>query len=67
MNALVALTVVVKSRWLDRATHAFFLNDGRVQNIIVGWFIGKDRAGKPWWNDISGSVYEAEAWLGKVG
>jgi hypothetical protein len=52
--------------FLNPATHAFFLNDGRVQNIIEEFFHedenGNNRTfdDEPrWWNDISGSIRKA--------
>ena len=49
------LTLSVKSKWYDKATHGFFLNDGRVQSIIRRFFAG-DTAHKNWWSDIGGTV-----------
>jgi hypothetical protein len=56
-------TLVVKSRWFDRANHAFFLNDGRVQNIVKRFFDDDRGLWDGWWNDISGSVVLAEDYL----
>ena len=48
-------TLAVKSKWYDKATHGFFLNDGRVQTIIKRFLSGKgNQAG--WWSDIGGTV-----------
>ena len=49
------LTLSVKSKWYDKATHGFFLNDGRVQSIIRRFFSG-DTDKKNWWSDIGGTV-----------
>lgn len=49
------LTLSIQSRWTDRATHAFFLNDGRVQSIISR-FLRDDTAHPKWWSDIGGTV-----------
>lgn len=49
------LTLSVQSKWTDRATHAFFLNDGRVQSIISR-FLRDDTAHPEWWSDIGGTV-----------
>ena len=49
------LTLSVKSKWYDKATHAFFLNDGRVQSIIRRFFAGDTDYDK-WWSDIGGTV-----------
>jgi hypothetical protein len=56
-NAL--LTLSVKSKWYDKATHGFFLNDGRVQSIIRRFFAG-DTANEKWWSDIGETVNVVE-------
>ncbi len=48
------LTLVVESKWLDGATHGFFLNDGRVQTVIKRFFEG--HRGDDWWTDIAKTV-----------
>ncbi len=49
------LTLTVESKWHDKATHAFFLNDGRVQAIIKRFL--KDEINiTEWWSDAAGSV-----------
>ena len=53
------LTLSVKSKWYDKATHGFFLNDGRVQSIIRRFFAG-DTNYKNWWSDIGGTVNVVE-------
>lgn len=52
-NAIVTLSV--KSKWYDKATHGFFLNDGRVQSIIRRFFTGSTKR-REWWSDIGGEV-----------
>jgi len=49
------LTLSVKSKWYDKATHAFFLNDGRVQTII-NRFLSDQTDYEEWWSMIGGSV-----------
>ncbi|MBM4044646.1 MAG: alpha/beta hydrolase [Planctomycetes bacterium] len=49
------LTIGVQSKWYDRATHAFILNDGRVQNII-NRFLKDDTEHPDWWSSIGDSV-----------
>ncbi|HOV88379.1 MAG TPA: hypothetical protein PLM79_18640, partial [Syntrophobacteraceae bacterium] len=49
------LTLAVQSKWFDKATHAFFLNDGRVQSIISR-FLKDDTTHPLWWSDIGGTV-----------
>lgn len=49
------VTLAVRSKWTDGATHGFFLNDGRVQTIIKR-FLNAETEFPEWWNDISGSV-----------
>lgn len=49
------ITLSVQSKWFDKATHAFFLNDGRVQSIISRFLRG-DTAHPLWWSDIGGTV-----------
>ena len=49
------LTRAVQSKWFDKATHAFFLNDGRVQSIISR-FLKDDTTHPLWWSDIGGTV-----------
>lgn len=48
-------TIAVKSKWTNRATHGFFLNDGRVQTVI-NRFIKDDTQPLDWWSDIGDSV-----------
>lgn len=49
------LTLSVKSKWYDKATHGFFLNDGRVQSIIRRFF-ANDTANPKWYSDIADTV-----------
>lgn len=49
------LTLAVKSKWFDRATHGFFLNDGRVQTVI-NRFLKNDTGYENWWSDIAATV-----------
>jgi len=49
------LTIAIKSKWYDKATHGFFLNDGRVQTII-NRFLKDDTGYREWWSDIGDSV-----------
>ena len=49
------LTLAVESKWYDKATHAFFLNDGRVQAIIKR-FLKDETNITEWWSDGAGSV-----------
>jgi hypothetical protein len=49
------LTLSVKSKWYDKATHGFFLNDGRVQSIIRRFF-ANDTANPKWYSDIGDTV-----------
>lgn len=49
------LTIAVKSKWYDKTTHGFFLNDGRVQ-AVISRFIKDDTHHPEWWSDIGGSV-----------
>jgi len=49
------LTLAVKSKWYDKATHGFFLNDGRVQSIIRRFF-ANDTANPKWYSDIGDTV-----------
>jgi len=51
------LTLTVESKWHDKATHAFFLNDGRVQAIIKR-FLKDETNTTEWWSDAAGSVEE---------
>jgi len=49
------LTLKVESKWYDRATHSFFLKDGRVQDLICLFLSGKTQAPK-WWENVAGTV-----------
>ena len=49
------LTLSVESKWYDKATHGFFLNDGRVQSIIRRFF-DDDTANPKWYADIGDTV-----------
>jgi pimeloyl-ACP methyl ester carboxylesterase len=49
------LTLAVKSKWYDGATHGFFLNDGRVQTAIKRFFNDQTGTGQ-WWADIAHTV-----------
>ena len=49
------LTLKVKSKLLDKATHSLFLNDGRVQTAI-GRFLGPGPKTGQWWRDVADSV-----------
>ena len=48
-------TLKVDSKWYDKATHAFFLNDGRVQTIIKRFF-RDETSSWCWWSDAGGTV-----------
>ena len=52
------LTLVVESKWYDKATHSLFLNDGRVQSVISR-FLKCDTAYPRWWSDIGCTVRKA--------
>lgn len=48
-------TIAVKSKWYDGATHAFLLNDGRVQNVVKRWLL-RETERPDWWSDIASTV-----------
>lgn len=52
------LTLVVESKWYDKATHSLFLNDGRVQSVISRFLKG-DTVYPRWWSDIGCTVRKA--------
>ena len=49
------LTLEVKSKFLDSVGHGLFLNDGRVQDVILR-FLRKKNKGKSWYTVVSGTV-----------